>query len=71
MTNQKAFDWGVLAGILLMLGADALHWFITPMRHPDATTVNYVATAVQAIVGIGGAGWLFVRRSRPSAPPAP
>jgi hypothetical protein len=68
MTEQKSFDRGMLAGMLLMLGAIALHWFITPMRHPDAGTIEYWLTGIQAVVGIGGAIWLIVRRrARPSA----
>jgi hypothetical protein len=71
MTDQKSFDWGMVAGVLLMLGANALHWFITPMRHPDATTFQQLATGAQAVVGVGGAIWLITRwRVRRASTPA-
>lgn len=62
MTKQKPFEWGVVAGMLLILGADALHWFITPMQHPDASTMMRLAMGAQAVVGIGGGVWLIMRQ---------
>jgi hypothetical protein len=69
MAEQKSFDRGMLAGVLLTLGAYGINWFITPMRHPDATSLQQLAAGVQVLAGIGGAIWLISRsRSRRSAP---
>lgn len=50
------------AALLALVGAQAAHWFITPMRHPNAGAVQTVLVAVQAVVGVGGAFWLLVRQ---------
>ena len=58
------FDRGVLTGTLLMLGASAVHWLITPMRHPDASTLEHAWAIAQALGAFGTAGWLL-RFQRP------
>jgi len=45
-----------------MLGAQAVHWFITPISHPDAGALRTTGVGVQAAIGFGGALWLFVRQ---------
>ena len=64
MTPPDSFGPGVLAGTLFALGAQALHWFITPAAHPDASTAQAVAVAAQAALGFGVAGWLVWRARR-------
>ncbi len=66
MPAREAFDWGAFAGMLWMLGAYAVHWLITPMRHPDASSVERWFVLGQMVVGFGGGLWLYVRR-RPAA----
>ena len=58
------FAHGVATGMLLVFGAEALHWFITPAAHPSATTAVTVAMTLQAAVGLVGAGAIAVYRSR-------
>jgi len=61
MAKPTSFNRGVLAGILLSLGAQALHWFITP-DHIHASALREVGVALQATVGFGGAWWLYARQ---------
>lgn len=65
MPERRVFDAGLLAGILAMIGAQAIHWFITPIAH-DASTVRNGLVAAQAVVGFGAAAWL-IYRYRPRA----
>jgi len=48
--------------LLALVGAQAVHWFITPMRHPEASALPTGLVAVQALVGLGGAAWLLRTR---------
>ena len=41
MSSKKAFDRGLLAGLLLMLGAQGVYWFITSQSHPDAGSLRH------------------------------
>ena len=61
MSNSSGFERGVIAGILVAIGASAVNWFITPMNHPDASTLRNVGVAIQAIVGLGVGIWLIIR----------
>lgn len=61
MNQRRSFDLGVLAGILLMLGADAIRWFIASW-HPDAGAARTILVALQLVVCLGGAVWLILRR---------
>ena len=68
MSSNNAFDRGLVAGVLLMLGAGAIHWFITPAAHPDPSSLQRVGTVIQAVAGFGGFAWLTWRnRQRVSA----
>lgn len=62
MTERKSFNLGVVAGALLLTGADAFHWFITP--HPDASSARVIAVALQALLSFGAAAgiYLYYRR---------
>ena len=58
----KNFDYGLVAGVLLMVAADAAHWFITP--HADASSARTLAVIAQALVGLIGAAWLVKTKRR-------
>ncbi len=64
MTQSQRFFGGT---VFAFVGAHAFHWFITPMRHPDAGALRTALVAVQALVGIGGAFWLLRSRRRPES----
>lgn len=62
---DHSFLRGLTAGILLMVGAQALYWFIGSSSAADASTLRTSAVGLQAIIGFGGALWLYRRqRSR-------
>ncbi len=62
MSQRRMFNLGVAAGMLLIIGAQALHWFITP--HPDASSAREVAVALQAIVSFGTAAGIYLYHRR-------
>ena len=57
------FDHGLIAGVLLMLAASAVHWLLT--GHPDASPARTGAVTAQLVVGLGGAACLVRARRRP------
>ena len=61
MPLEPGFVRGLFVGLLSGLGSQAVHWFITPMAHPDASSLREVGVALQLLVGYGGAAWLFYR----------
>ncbi len=63
MDPRRAFDQGMLAGIFLMLGADAVYWFISTWS-PEVSLVRTILVIIQLIVGIGVAAWFLFRRTR-------
>ena len=67
MNTTSSFNRGATAGALLMIGADALHWFIDPVS-TSATTTRTVGVTIQAVVGIGMAVWLTIRERRRTVP---
>jgi hypothetical protein len=71
MKERKAFDLGVLAGLLLANAGWSGNWLITPMNHPEASPLRRAAVAAQALVCLGVALLLILRwRPRSSASPA-
>lgn len=69
--------WGFLSGALLLISADAIHWFFTP--HPDAGTTRTLLVAAQLVLGGLGSilAWRRGKRlesgdlvARKEAPPA-
>lgn len=62
MNSQRAFDFGLAAGVLAMAGADAVYWFVG--GHPPASPLRTGLVWVQVIVGLGGAVTLLLRRPR-------
>lgn len=67
MTDGTSFSRGLVVGIFAMVGGQAVHWFLTPMNHPDATLLRTVGVGLQAAVGFGGALWV-VARQRSASP---
>jgi hypothetical protein len=61
MTENTSFNRGFLSGILLMLGAEAVHWFIG-VGTPEAGALRVTAVVAQAAIGLGGGAWLYVRQ---------
>jgi len=57
--RSTSFGRGTTAGILIALGALGAHWFITPAAY-RASSFDRVVTAVQILVGFGGALWLAI-----------
>ena len=53
MSSKKAFDRGLLTGLLLMLGGQGVHWFITPQSHPDAGSFLQALAKRQSLASAG------------------
>ena len=66
MKTTPSFNRGVTAGALLIIGADAVHWFIDPISY-GATTARTTAVSLQAVVCLGIAVWLTIRERRRTA----
>ena len=62
MAENKSFNRGLLVGILAMLGAQAAHWFLTPMNHPDASALRTTGVGIQVVAGFGGAIWTAMQQ---------
>ena len=68
MSDKKSFDSGLVAGMLLAVSAQAVHWLITPLQHPDAGPIRHGLVVAQAVVAGGVALYLIrARRLRTSA----
>ena len=61
MMNDAPFNRGCLAGVLLMIGALAVGWFIQSPDAAHASALRTAAVVVQAVIGFGGAAWLYAR----------
>jgi hypothetical protein len=59
--KDTPFNTGFLAGVLVMIGVQAVSWFIQSPSAADASALRMSAVIVQAIVGFGGATWLYAR----------
>jgi hypothetical protein len=66
MNTKSSFNRGATAGALLMIGADAVHWFIDPIS-AGATTARTVSVTIQAVVCLSVAVWLTIRERRRAA----
>lgn len=67
MADRKRSD-NLLGGLLLLIAGKGGNWLITPMRHPEATTLDYVLTWAQVILCLAAGIWLLWKaRSQPSA----
>jgi hypothetical protein len=59
--KDKPFNTGFLAGVLVMIGAQAVGWFIQSPGVADASALRMAAVITQAVIGFGGATWLYAR----------
>ncbi|MBM3494487.1 MAG: hypothetical protein FJX72_09245 [Armatimonadetes bacterium] len=62
--NYAPFNSGFLAGVLVMIGIQAVGWFIQSPGAADASALRTAAVIVQAVIGFGGATWLYARERR-------
>jgi hypothetical protein len=67
MKEQRAFDLGMLAGLFLSVAAQAGNWLITPMSHLNASAFQHRAVIAQALISLGIALFLILRRRPRSA----
>lgn len=69
-SSVRRGSFTALLGVVLC--AMAVRWLITPLNHPDASTLRTVAVYLQLLVGVGLVivGTLEHRRARDSAPDA-
>jgi hypothetical protein len=63
MDLRRAFDQGMVAGVFLMLGANAVYWFISSWSL-EVSNVRTILVIIQLILGIGVAAWLLFRRTK-------
>ena len=70
MREQKAFDLGVLAGFLFAVAAFSVNWLITPMSHPSASSLQRAGVIAQALLSLGIALFLVLRRRTPRPSPS-
>jgi hypothetical protein len=59
--KDAPFNRGFLAGVLVMIGAQAVGWFIQSPSAADASALRTAGVIVQAVIGFGGATWLYAR----------
>lgn len=57
MGTQSSTAWGVLAGLMLGLSAQAVHWFLTP--HPEASTLWTGLVVMQLVVAAALGVWAW------------
>jgi len=69
MNTTSSFNRGATAGALLMIGAQAIHWFIDSVS-AGASTARTVAVTIQAVACIGTSAWLTIRERRRTIPMA-
>ena len=67
MNVTSSFNRGWTAGVLLMIGGQAVHWFIDPSSY-GASTARTVAVTIQAVASIGISMWLVIRERRGTIP---
>lgn len=61
MNDTRTFQHGMVAGMLLMLGADGVNWFITT---PESSNLRTVLAGLQVVICFAGAAWLVLRQRR-------
>jgi peptidoglycan biosynthesis protein MviN/MurJ (putative lipid II flippase) len=67
MPSRNSFYWGMVAGMLVSVAAQAGNWLITPMSHPNASTARLYGVIAQGLLCLAAALWL-VRRERATTP---
>ena len=70
MNDTKSFDWGMVAGMLFLVAANAGNWLMTPMKHPDAGPIQRSLAIAQAVVCLVAAIWIIRRHRSRHAPQA-
>jgi hypothetical protein len=70
MNNTNSFDWGMVAGMLVLTAANAGNWLITPMKHPDAGPIQRSLAIAQAVICFVAAIWIIRRHRSRHAPQA-
>ncbi|PWB54427.1 MAG: hypothetical protein C3F13_06635 [Anaerolineales bacterium] len=63
MNPRKAFDQGIVAGVFLMLAANAVYWLISSWSS-EINSARTTLVILQLIVGIGVAGYFLFRRTQ-------
>ncbi len=63
MSRTQVSSGLALALLLAFIGAQAVHWLLTPQSHPGASDLRRWAVVAQAAIGLIGAVWVW-RRSR-------
>jgi hypothetical protein len=67
LANRMFNLGGVFVGGLFIFG-DAVHWFMTPIAHPDASQARAAAVGAQAVAGLIAAIYAWTRsRHEPAA----
>jgi hypothetical protein len=61
MTDNGHLSRMVAVVVLATIGGQAVHWFLTPLNHPDASTLRTIGVGIQVVVGFGGALWVGAR----------
>jgi hypothetical protein len=59
MSKSSGFDRGVLAGMLITIGAVSGNWLITP--HQGASSLRTIGVVAQAVLTLGIGAWLILR----------
>lgn len=67
--SRQMFDLGLLCGILLMVCADAMHWFIATWQ-PGVSSLRTSLVALQFVLALGGSIYLLSLRARRPGEPA-
>lgn len=65
--SNKIFKSGWIAGFLMAVAAQGGNWLITPMSHPDASTLRTYAVVAQVAICAGVSLWLTWRHHPPAA----
>lgn len=57
--KDTKLSWQLLAFLLLVVAAEAVHWLITPAAHPGAPPLQTVLVVLQAALASGAAFWCW------------
>lgn len=68
---NRARSFGFLGGLMLAMAAAGVFWLITPMAHPNATTLRSLLVITQVVLGVVLAVWCWVAAGRVGEEPVP
>lgn len=54
----------VIGLLLVLAGAQAIHWLLTPGAHTDVSSARVIAVGLQALAGFAGGAWVLWRAWR-------